>query len=92
VRIEQRKYKELKAYFVGIAVHRPADAIARELGNLRFRPYAPVRRQLLCIRRAVNNRREMAGLDRISSCCFDFTPHSVRPFAEAIRDLTHVAA
>ncbi len=80
VRIEQETYLELKAYFVGIAVHRTADAIARELGNIRFRPYAPIRRQLLCILRAANVRRHVAGLDLISRRCFCFTPHSVRPF------------
>jgi hypothetical protein len=80
VRIDQEKYLELRAYFVGIAVHRSADAIARELGNLAFRPYAPIRRQLLCILRAVNLRRKTAGLDLVSSRCFNFEPHSVRPF------------
>src|SRR5262249_44779303 len=53
VRIEQEEYKQMKAYFVNLAVHRSSESLEREFGQVDFEPYAPVRRQLLCILRAV---------------------------------------
>ena len=62
VRIEQRQYLELKAFFADIAVHRKAEWIAATLSRLPFEPYAPVRMQLHCILREINRRRGLAGI------------------------------
>lgn len=60
VRIEQNQYKLLKAYFLEHAL-RPAPELEEGFRNIGFAPYAPVRRQLLNLHRAVNRRRSVAG-------------------------------
>jgi hypothetical protein len=80
VRIEQSEYNRLKAYFLDIATHRSADQLAAELGRLPFEPYAPVRRQLLALLRAVNRARGTAALEAVASTCFRFRRQICRPF------------
>jgi hypothetical protein len=81
VRIELAEFKRLKAYFLEIAVHRSADSLERELGSLPFEPYAPVRRQLLAVLRAVNRERKRAGFEPVPKTCFRFVRRVCRPFA-----------
>jgi hypothetical protein len=80
VRIEQEEYKEMKAYFVNLAVHRAAPALEGELAEVDFEPYAPVRRQLLCILRAVNQVRKTAGFTPVRGPVFRFKRRVYRPF------------
>jgi hypothetical protein len=81
VRIEQGEYNRRKAYFVGRAVHRPVEELARELRQLPFEPYAPVRRQLLVIWRAVNQARQKMGREPVPKACLRFKRRICRPFA-----------
>ena len=83
VRIEQEEYKQLKAYFVELAPHRSVDSMERELSQVNFESYAPVRRQLLCILRAVNDARRLAGFTLVSSPVFRFKRHVYRPFEQS---------
>jgi hypothetical protein len=80
VRIEQEEYKQMKAYFVNLAVHRSLPALELELGQVDFEPYAPVRRQLLCILRAVNQARKIAGFTPVTGKVFRFKRRVYRPF------------
>jgi hypothetical protein len=80
VRIEQAEYNRLKAYFLDVATHRSADQLAAELGRLPFEPYAPVRRQLLAVLRAVNRARGTAAMESVASTCFRFRRQICRPF------------
>lgn len=80
VRIEQGEYKRLKAYFLDLAVHRSAEHLGRALGALPFEPYAPVRRQLLVVLRAVNRERKTAGFEPVPKTCFRFMRRVCRPF------------
>jgi len=73
-------YKDLKAYFLELALHRKADRLAAELHALPYEPYAPVRSQLLCILRAVNRSRKKAGFKAVPSSCLRFKRHIYRPF------------
>ena len=81
VSIELEEYRRLKAYFLEVATHHRSDVLASELGALPFEPYAPVRRQLLCILRAVNRARAEAGFEPVTKWCFRFKRRIVRPFA-----------
>ena len=65
VRIDQESYKGLKAYLVDLAPRRSVEAMTEEFGMLRFEPYAPVRRQLLNLLRAVNRTRKRAGFETV---------------------------
>lgn len=65
VRIELNRYREMKAYFLGIAVHRSVENLVQEFQKLDFEPYAPVRGQLFSILRAVNRARKAAGFELV---------------------------
>jgi hypothetical protein len=80
VRIEQEEYKRLKAYFLDVATHRSVERLERELGSLPFEPYAPVRRQLLVVLRAVNRERKKARFEIVPKSCFRFMRRICRPF------------
>ncbi len=89
VRIEQRLFSDLKAFFCEIAIHRSKEWLERELGALRFEPYAPVRSQLFSILRAVNARRAAAQYEAVATSCLRVRRNPVAPFArlggEALR-------
>lgn len=80
VRIELQRYRELKAFFLGIAVHRSVAAIEAEFWALGFEPYAPVRAQLFSILRAVNRARKAAGFEPVDGTPFQTRRRPVRVF------------
>jgi hypothetical protein len=85
VRIDRPRYLELKAYLVGIAVHRTVDEMAAEFRQaLAFEPYAPVRSQCLCVLRAVNRARVEAGFEEVPRACLRFRRRVVKPFDPAL--------
>jgi hypothetical protein len=63
VRIHPETYQGIKCHLLEAATRRSAGALADELWALPFEAYAPVRTQLLCIYRALNAARAVAGLD-----------------------------
>lgn len=65
VRIAAEEYLKLKSHFVGLAAHRTVENLAAEFQRVPFEPYAPVRRQLLNILRAVNRARAEAGFELV---------------------------
>jgi hypothetical protein len=80
VRIEDEVFRDLKAYFQGIAVKRPAEVIGRELRALPFVRFAPVRNQLYGLWKEVNRRRKAAGLGPVSDTCVKGGRKVCRPF------------
>jgi hypothetical protein len=80
VAIERGEYKRLKAYFLDLAVRRTGPKLEAEFGRLPFEPYAPVRGQLLCILRAVNRARKVAGYEPVPNTCLRLNRRSYRPF------------
>lgn len=92
VRIEQRRYLELKSYFSEIAVHRSKEHLERALGALPFEPYSPIRSQLHCILREINRRRKLAQFEVLDSPCVRARRRIVKPYKngaanEAAEDL-----
>jgi hypothetical protein len=57
VRINSEQYNVIKGYFLDVCAHRSVEQIRKELQMMPFEPYAPVRRQMLNILRAMNRRR-----------------------------------
>ena len=80
VRVEQGRYLELKAYLVDLAVHRGRDWLEGQFRSLWYEPYAPVRSQLHCILRKVNDRRKLAQFELLPSSCIRVRRRIVRPF------------
>ena len=65
VRIAPDEYLKLKSYLVGLGAHRSVENLAAVFQRLPFEPYAPIRRQLLNILRAVNRVRCAAGFEHV---------------------------
>lgn len=83
VRIAPDEYLRLKAFFVDLACHRSLEGLAAEFSRLPFEPYAPVRRQLLNILRAVNRERQAAGFEPVPVGALRLRRRIVKPFFEA---------
>lgn len=81
VRIDDERYRELKAYFLERATHRTAAVLGEELRRLPFEPYAPVRRQLFIILRAVNRARRAAGFQAVPWTALRLRRRIVKPFS-----------
>lgn len=82
VRIAPDEYLRLKSYLVGLAVHRSVENLATEFKRIPFEPYAPVRRQLLNILRAVNRARREAGFEPVAVSALRLRRRVVKPFGE----------
>ena len=80
VRIDRETYQRVKAHLLGLAVRRSGEGLAEELGGLPFEPYAPVRRQLLNLHRAVNRSRKAAGLGTLPIESLRLRRRVVKPF------------
>jgi hypothetical protein len=80
VLIAREPYRELCTYFLSIACHRRAEALAEELFALPYVPYAPVRKQLLKLLRLINGKRQAAGYAKIPPTCLRFKRDIVRAF------------
>lgn len=80
VRIAADEYLRLKSHFVRLAVHRSVDNLVIELGQVAFERYAPVRRQLLNILRAVNRVRHAAGFKAVPVSTIRLRRRVVKPF------------
>jgi len=80
VQIGREPYRDLGAYFLDIAPRRTAEQLGRELYNLPYEPYAPVRQQLLNLLRMVNNTRKATGLEVVSPKVLRYRRNIVRPF------------
>ena len=80
VRIHPERYRSLKAYLLEVARRRSVEQVAAEFQRLGFEPYAPVRRQLLSLLKAVNGERKVAGLGRLPVDCLRLRRTVVRPF------------
>src|SRR5207245_637365 len=82
VQIGRERYRELCAYVLSIACHRSTEDLARELWNVPFEPYAPVRRQLLNLLRLINTKRQSAGHSKVPRTVLRYRREIVRPFQE----------
>jgi hypothetical protein len=83
VRIHAEEYKSLKAFFLGLAVHRSVENLMIEFRRVRFAPFAKVRRQMLNILRAVNRVRGAASFEPIPVTALRLRRVPVRPFEGA---------
>lgn len=82
VRIAPDEYLRLKSHLVGLAVHRSVDNFAGEFKRIPFEPYAPVRRQLLNILRAVNRARGEVSFEPVPVSVLRLRRRVVKPFGD----------
>lgn len=83
VRIDRRAYAELKAYLVGLALRRTTENLRVVIRRVQFEPYAPVRRQLLNILRAMNRERKYRGFEAVPTSALRLRRRIVKPFGDA---------
>ena len=83
VEIERQRYLEIKAQFLQLAVRRSPHTLALAFYELPFEPYAPIRRQLLLLRRDVNRVRKQAGFGDIPIEVLPLRRRIVKPFGES---------
>lgn len=86
VAIDPPTYKQLKEYFLDRSCHRSPENLAADFARVPYARYAPVRRQLLTILRAVNAARARMGYDSLPYSVLKLRRQIVRPFAESIPD------
>jgi hypothetical protein len=91
VRIEREEYLRLRSYFVELARHRSTNSLVELLSSLPYEPYAPVRRQLLTIVRAVNRERAASGFEPIPWSCLRLRRTHVRVFDHGSESLQEAA-
>jgi hypothetical protein len=82
VRIQQPLLRELKRWLERIALRRTVEGLCGELRAIPYEPYAPVRDQLRGLLRAVNRRRQVAGLELVPRQALWLHRVPVKPFAE----------
>lgn len=82
VRIEERRYREMKAYLSDVSVHRQKDWFEEQFRRLPFEPYAPIRSQLFGILREVNRRRALANFEPVPSSAIRVRRRVLKPFEE----------
>ncbi len=80
VRIQQPLFQELKAGFGRIALRRSVEELVHEIRAIPYELYAPVRDQLRGILRAVNRRRQAAGLELVPPGALWWRRVPVKPF------------
>lgn len=81
VRIDPWTYRQLKAFFLERACHRSVENLAIDFARVPYARFAPVRRQLLTILRAVNGARERMGYESISTSALRLRRSIATPFA-----------
>lgn len=87
VSIEDSEYERLKAYALHLAVHRTSSALEAFFFTLPYASYAPVRRQLFNLLRAVNRMRKIAGFEVVSKSSIRLKREIVRPFEAPDKEL-----
>lgn len=80
VRIHPVEYNNLKNYMLDHATCRSVQGMCEEFKQVRYEPYAPVRRQLLNILRAVNNARKAAGYKPVPMSAIRMSRQIIKPF------------
>jgi len=82
VRIDRPTYRQLKAFFLDRACHRSVENLASDFARVPYARYAPVRRQLLTLHRAVNDARQRAGFEPLAQSALRLRRQVVRPFQD----------
>lgn len=89
VRIDRDTEAMLKTHFESLALRASLPSLTAALYNLPFAPYAPIRRQVLGLVRAINKKRKAAHLSLVPYSCVRLRRVQVKPFAPvAVSDPT----
>lgn len=84
VQIGKEAYSLLSAELLDLAAHRSAEKLKWCFWNQPFEPYAPVRRQLLTLLKAVNSKRSSMGYEKLTFDCIRYRRKIVKPFGDVM--------
>lgn len=84
VRIADRAFAELRAYFLDIAVHRSVGELVHEFYTAPFEPYGPVKSQMFSLLGVVNTARAQARLKPVPKAAVWLKRRYFRPFDPAV--------
>lgn len=84
VRMERQQYLDCRAWFLEWATRASATELSQAFATLPVDAYAPVRRQLLLIHRAVNRLRSASGQSPVPVEALPLRRRIVRPFATEV--------
>jgi len=82
VRIARKEYKDLRLYFEDIACEKGLEELLEHFNSLPFARYAPVRRQVLNLRAAVNRRRKESNLRLLPAEAINLSRRNIPVFIE----------
>lgn len=80
VAIDRPTYKQLKTFLLDRATHRSVENLAIDFARIPYARYAPVRRQLLNLLRAVNDARARTGYESLPYSVLKLRRKIVKPF------------
>ena len=83
MRIDKPTYKALKAFMLDRATHRSVENLKADFGRIPYARYAPVRRQLLNILRAVNDTRARMGYDPVAHAALRLRRTPIKVYEDA---------
>lgn len=89
--ISRESFRDLAAYLLDLATHRNAETLRWEFWNQPFEPYAPIRKQLLKLLRAVNNKRVAMGYEKLPTDCIRYRRNIVKPFERQFETISDAA-
>lgn len=84
VRIDHRQQLELTGRLSELARRRSPESVAQAIYNLPIEPYAPIRRQMLVILRALNQQRQKLGYTQIPLEVLPLRRRVVSPFNDIL--------
>ena len=82
VRIDNPTYRQLKSYLLERATHRSVENLSRDFARIPHARFAPVRRQLLNLLRAVNEARARRGQEQLPHSVLRLRRTILKPFEE----------
>jgi hypothetical protein len=80
VAIDRNAFRKIEAQLLDMAVRSSSERLSLEFYRIPFEPYAPVRRQMLRLLRAVNASRKRAGREPLPYAVLPLHRRIVRPF------------
>ncbi len=87
VQISRKRYTELKAEYLDMALRYSADAVGRRIYQIGYEPYAPVRQQLLNLLRLVNNKRKTAGMEAVAPTVIRYERRILKVFFKPTQEI-----
>ena len=89
--ISREAFRNLAGHLLDLATHRSAETLRWEFWNQPFEPYAPIRKQLLKVLRAVNNKRAAMGYEKLPTDCIRYRRNIVKPFERRFETISDAA-